>query len=286
MSAKPIEIPTLEDDGLETPEVGSWAEEKYRLVKLYASVFTTSIRDKWDELVYLDLFAGCGRARLRDSGRIVPASPFLALTLEHPFGRYIFCERDFDLLNVLQRRVQGEHPEIDARYIQGDVNQQAPRILGQLPRPSSQYKVLAFCFVDPFGLKNLHFETLATLADRYMDFLVLVPTGYDATRNEERYLEEDDETVGRFLGLPGWREEWVLAKQSGRTFDRFMTDTFGQCMSSLHYIYEDIDSTQLVRSTEKNLRLYRLVFFSRHKLGAKFWAEVRKSASPQRNLPF
>jgi hypothetical protein len=46
------------DDGLPTPQIGAWGEEKYRHVQLYASLFVNSMRAKWDALVYLDLFAG------------------------------------------------------------------------------------------------------------------------------------------------------------------------------------------------------------------------------------
>jgi hypothetical protein len=82
-------LPILEDDGLFTPEVGEWAYKKYLRVWMYDELFTTSMRDKWT-LVYVDLFAGAGRARLRDSKRVVPSSPLLSLDLPHRFHRYIF----------------------------------------------------------------------------------------------------------------------------------------------------------------------------------------------------
>ena len=43
----------LEDDALPTLEIGTWGEEKYRHVQLYASLFIKSMRSKWDALVYL-----------------------------------------------------------------------------------------------------------------------------------------------------------------------------------------------------------------------------------------
>jgi hypothetical protein len=36
----------IEDDGLICPEVGSWAEEKYRLLSLYDELFSTGMKDK------------------------------------------------------------------------------------------------------------------------------------------------------------------------------------------------------------------------------------------------
>ena len=69
----------LDNDGLSTPEIGAWGEEKYRHVQLYASLFVKSMRSKWDALVYLDLFAGSGRSKIRDTTRIVNASPLIVL---------------------------------------------------------------------------------------------------------------------------------------------------------------------------------------------------------------
>ncbi len=46
----------LEDDGLMTPEVGDYAEEKYRLIGLYAELFAKAMKGKWDSRVYIDLY--------------------------------------------------------------------------------------------------------------------------------------------------------------------------------------------------------------------------------------
>jgi len=170
--------------------------------------------------------------------------------------------------------------------VAGDVNDHVPNVLEELPQPRPGRRVLAFCFVDPYSLKNLRFDTLSSLAARYMDFLVLIPTGYDATRNEGIYLRSDDRTVDRFLGNPDWRQDWREAQAQRQTFDHFMTDAFGHSMKGLGYIYEGFGNSHLVRSSEKKLRLYRLVLFSRHPLGAHFWREVQEYASDQRSLPF
>ena len=55
------------DDGLETPKIGIWGLEKYRLISCYASMFSNTMANKWDCIVYLDLFAGAGRAK--DKGK-------------------------------------------------------------------------------------------------------------------------------------------------------------------------------------------------------------------------
>ena len=54
-----------EDDGLPCPDVGSWAEKKYRLLSLYDELFSTGMKNKWDQRVYIDLYAGAGYARVK-----------------------------------------------------------------------------------------------------------------------------------------------------------------------------------------------------------------------------
>ena len=51
------------DDGFFIPDIGSWAETKHRLIGLYAALFSTGMKWKWDRRVYVDLYAG---AAIRD----------------------------------------------------------------------------------------------------------------------------------------------------------------------------------------------------------------------------
>jgi len=67
------ELTALEDDGLITPEIGSWGEEKYRLVELYSTLFAKSMRKKWECLVYIDLFSEpAGHAFAAQSELLMP----------------------------------------------------------------------------------------------------------------------------------------------------------------------------------------------------------------------
>ena len=116
-------LPAVEDDGLLTPVVGAWAEQKYLLLHNYAGMFATSMKRKWKHRVYIDLFADAGRARLRGSNRIVPASPLLALMVADPFDRCIFCEMNDARIRALEVRCEREYPDVDTRFVRGDSNQ-------------------------------------------------------------------------------------------------------------------------------------------------------------------
>jgi hypothetical protein len=75
----------VDDDGLTTPEVGGWAETKYRLLALYDELFSTGMKNKWDQRVYLDLYAGAGYSRIQGTSTLLKASPMIALTVYSPF---------------------------------------------------------------------------------------------------------------------------------------------------------------------------------------------------------
>jgi three-Cys-motif partner protein len=129
--------PSLQDDGLDTPEIGPWGEHKYRLAQGYARVFATSMKRKWRR-VYIDLFSGSGRARIEGTQRIVPTSPFRALEIPDRFDRYIFCEKDPLKINALRARAQRDYKEADIHLVPGDVNAEVDEILKKFPTPRTK----------------------------------------------------------------------------------------------------------------------------------------------------
>lgn len=278
------ELPRVEDDGLLTPEVGAWGERKYRLVAIYAEMFATSMKDKWDCRVYIDLFAGAGRAKLRGSTAIVPASPLLALGIPNKFDKYIFCEQDEAKLSALKERTASLAPTAPVEFVPGDVNANVKQVLALIPPHRTDFKVLCFCFADPYRVRNLRFETIRTLSKKYVDFLVLIPNYMDANRNLERYLAESNTALDEFLGSTDWRKEWKAAQLRREKFPRFLADTFGRHMAKERYLYNGLQETVPIRSDERNLPLYVLMFFSRHPLGATFWKQAMKSSTDQREL--
>src|SRR6266853_2092467 len=99
------------DDGLTTPEVGRWAETKYRLLALYDELFSTGMKNKWNQRVYIDLYAGAGYSRIQGTSRFLKGSPVIALAVTHPFDKYIFCEEGKALLGALKARAQRIAPQ-------------------------------------------------------------------------------------------------------------------------------------------------------------------------------
>jgi three-Cys-motif partner protein len=269
-------LPTLEDDGLTAPEVGEWGEEKYQLVRCYADIFSGSMSGKWASLVYLDLFAGSGRATLKDSRRVVASSALLVLDVSKPFSTYVFSELDPIKTDALRCRVE-TRTDRDIHILEGNTNEHGSKLVALMPAGS-----LAFCFADPYRLEHLHFDTVREIAQcRRADFLVLLPSGMDANRNEANYTKPANDVVAQFTGQHDWRDR--ATKRGGMSFGDFVADEFGRSMATLGYIYNGLASTKVIVNS-KNVALYRLAFFSKHPLGAKFWDDCRKYTNPQRSL--
>lgn len=276
--------PEIADDGLITPEIGAWGEQKYCLAQGYARVFATAMKRKWDQRIYVDLFAGSGRAKIEGTNRILLASPLRAIEIPDRFTRYIFCEKAVEKIEALRARVLRDYGEVDTRFIADDANTSVEEILGHFPTPGT--RTLAFCFADPYSLGNLKFETIRRLSSRYMDFLILIPTGMDANRNRLRYCQPNNRTLDIFFGTEEWRITWKEAELKGERFWGFVLRFYAEQMQKLRYLDQAAEQAELIRSIEKNLHLYRLALFSRNKLGGRFWSEVRKYATPQISFPF
>jgi three-Cys-motif partner protein len=93
----------LGDDGIAVQCVGPWARDKHDYLKRYIDA-TRGPRLKFLDsdggrpargAAFIDLFGGPGRARIRDTGELIDASPLIALGHQDaPFTRAIISEID------------------------------------------------------------------------------------------------------------------------------------------------------------------------------------------------
>lgn len=271
-------LPIVEPDGLLTPPVGEWAYKKYLRVWMYDQIVSQGMKHKWSDRVYVDLFAGAGYVRLRDSGLIVPNAAMLAFHVGQRFGRYILCDEDPEKLDALRKRIERIAPDADVCYIQGDSNERVAEVCDLVPR-----NALSFCFVDPYGI-NIKLETIRRLASgRKMDFLILLALQMDANRNRALYASEGSKRLDEFLGSIGWRKEWEEAEREGGDFRRFLADQYVRAMMRIGYAQTSIEDMYEMR-TESNVSIYYLAFFSKHPLGYRYWKEALKYSDEQRSL--
>lgn len=181
----------------------------------------------------------------------------------------------------MKKRVKKRFPESTVSFVPGDCNEQIDRICGEIPKASRKFRVLSFCFVDPYDL-SVQFSTLAKIAAGFADFLVLLALDMDANRNRAYYLDPNNTKIDKFLGLSDWRDTW---KQSeGKDFPRFLAEEYAKQLKSLKYLHVPFNKMKQVRSDVRNLPLYHLALFSRHQLAYKYWEQVLQYSTPQLSI--
>jgi three-Cys-motif partner protein len=275
-------ITPVENDGLYIPEVGSWTDQKYKLVGGYCEIFTTGMKNLWDELIYIDLFAGAGYAKIRDTNKIRMSSALIAMSVSHNFDKYILCEEDEQCLVALKARVEKHYSDLNVEFIKGDSNKNVNEIIRAIPKHSTEKKVLRFCFVDPFSL-NLKFATIERLANvGKIYFLILLALYMDANRNLFNYISENSTKVDDFINDISWREPFKTGKLPSKDFIKFIADKYDLNMKGLNYI-EPVKK-HLIRIDDIRVPLYYLAFYSKHERGNDFYQKVEKYLSAQQSL--
>jgi len=272
----------VSDDGQYTPTVRKWYLEKYKLVGHYCDIFTTGMRKKWDQLVYIDLFAGSGYSRIKETKTTYLNSALIAMSVPFPFNKYILCENDKNRFEALSLRVKRDFSHLNCELIFGDSNSNVLEIQQSIPSFRKGNTLLSFCFVDPYSL-NLNFNTIRTLGKNLVDFLILQALHMDANRNFETYLKSENTRISDYLGITNWRELFEFSYNTRRKyFIKFLADQYQEQMCKLNY--ERGNNMHQIRSNEKNLPLYYLSFYSKDPRGIDFFKKIKKRVDPQLSL--
>jgi three-Cys-motif partner protein len=266
-------IPRPASDGLPLRCVGGWSKEKYYYLKRYIDAFTTATRLKWHgKIYYIDLFAGPGRSRVRDTEEEIDASPLLALNSSFPFANYFFADLDPGVLSVLSERCKSHALYRSIYFMEGDCNKIIDEIISRIP-----LKALSLAFIDPTGL-HFNFPTVQKLATRKIDLVITFPQGMAIDRNIKKFLKKKSSPLDEWIGDEEWRNLYYkeLKGERDETVEKGIIGYYGKKLEALGYQEVKMGDEILVRSTRKRLPLYCLLFACKHPLGHKLWQEIGK----------
>jgi three-Cys-motif partner protein len=278
-----------ENDGLPMRPSGPWVAEKLFFLERYLHMFSITMSGKsWCAVNYIDLFAGSGKCRVRDDGKIHLGSPLLALTAPRPFTNYFFADADAGSIEVLKERCRGSRFFDRIRYYVGDSNVKVRKVVDLIKQVNaesrdSEWPSLNLAFLDPDGLE-LRWETVAALAEVRTD-LIIHYSQMGITRNAPICVDQSGETVlDRFFGGGDWRDIYRSTQSLGRLLEYYMSKLRQLGYKEVRRA-DEIWRAPLIRSAEKKAPLYRLLFASRSPLGHKFWRQVTsKDVYGQRRL--
>ncbi|PPQ36085.1 three-Cys-motif partner protein TcmP [Rhodopila globiformis] len=218
------------------PEVGPWAKEKLDALARYLDFYTKVLKNQPWRTVYLDGYAGGGRAIVRAGERaasdkpglfdhempidvevreLIDGSPRVALGIANPFDRYVLIDPNPDRaaeLEALKREFAG------SRTINVLQTTAAGGIDWVTAQPISRRTHRGVAFLDPFGAK-LDWASIQKLADTGL-FEVVV--NFALGMAIQRMLPNSGEvptnwaaTLDSYFGSRAWFEEVYRRREGG-----------------------------------------------------------------------
>lgn len=293
------------------PEVGPWAKDKLDRLRKYLSAYTTIMANQaWaDGFVFVDAFAGAGRALVRQASAaqtgaapgedafdlwsaeatdedattsselspVLDGSPAVALGVTPPFTRYVFLERDAARAHRLAA-LQMEFAERDIVIHQGDSNEY---LCNGLVRAFPWRRWRAVVFVDPFGMQ-VPWATFERLAHtKAIEVFVNVPVSMAIQRLLKRsgqFSVKERTKLDGYFGDPGWydllyRETQTLFGAEIQKVTRSGNTLVTWYRERLQTLFGYASAAYLVSST-RNRPLYYLVHAGPNATGAKIATSV------------
>jgi three-Cys-motif partner protein len=264
-------------DGLPIRPSGGWIDKKHRLLAYYANLFSTGMKNRWADRIYVELFSGPGRCFVRESHKEDLGSPLKVINAE--FTRFIFIERNVAAARALEQRL-GSQPAADISEIWcGDCAEALDKI--QFPRSGS----LIFAFIDPTGIAHAPFSLIRKLhAAARCDLLINIQHGMGIKMNIHQYTPDADEqsALTKFLGHDRWKK--LLPATNASDFFRSVLDLYKENLRNIGYKFI---GREVLVSTSLNTPLYLLLYASKHPKGEEFWQKALKGVQdPELGLMF
>jgi three-Cys-motif partner protein len=255
-------------DGLPAQCVGQWAADKHYFLQQYIEA-TRTVRNRYRPpngrggAAFIDLFAGPGVVRVRESGAIRDGSPMVAFRhAEAPFTQLVLCDLAPDNVRALRARTAGDASRVTV--VEGDCNERIDQVAAAIPEHG-----LNIALVDPFALQALKFSTLRRLAEfKRMDLVVHFPTA-DIKRNLCQH-----ENTKRWLDEALGTNEWST-RISNSTDVASLIDVLKKQLGELGYQSQNVRSEPI--RNNQNATLYYLVYASKSRRGDEIWQSITKN---------
>jgi three-Cys-motif partner protein len=276
--------------------VGPWAKEKLDALGRYLDFYTKVLKNQRWHTIYLDAFAGGGRAMVRpmpqasttgsplfaddaedaaareEQQELIDGSPRVALAVANPFSRYIFVEPDPARARELEA-LKAEYGT--ARKIRILPNTATEGIGWMVSQAINKTNYRGVAFLDPFGAK-LEWASAQQLADTHL-FEVVVNFGLNMAI--QRMLPNSGiipdawlKTLDAYFGTAAWFDE-VYCEPSGlfgssglqkrADYSERLLELYRQRLKDA---FGHVSTPRLIRST-RGVPLYYLLWAGPHPKG-------------------
>jgi three-Cys-motif partner protein len=268
------EYETDPGDGLTREVVGSWVEDKHRLLGYYVDSSRGARADLGGNPCFVDLYCGPSRVRIRDTQKVRDGSPLIAIKASmHPSKGTAAPYSSAFVADLAKSNVDASKARISAlpfavKGFEGPAEVEAPKIARALPR-----KGLHLALLDPYDLGTLAFSIMrAFSAVPHVDLVIHFSTS-DLRRNLD-----DPKQAARFEEVaPGWSEQnkrCGTRERRHRFFEYWTKLMHDECR---YHIAKPVS----IRN-RKHSEMYVLTVASKHPLGRHLWDSLK--SSPQGEL--
>lgn len=262
------------NDGFAIPEIEQWNVEKYRLIGKYIETFTQSMRARSEDMIYVDLTAGSGINRVKETGDIILGSPLIALSNPISFSKYIFCERETELVQALKIRINKQFRRKNVVIFGRDVNIMTDKFSFYIPKNDGKYKVSGICLIDAFSL-DIHFDAIKALAALGLNFLLVMSMPMNEYQNFDYYNTEKKESLKKFMGASLEKLDGLEGVTNNELYFRYLVKNYKLRIEQLGY--KTTGSFQPITSKQMELPFYYLGYFAQNHSAEKMWKQVQKS---------
>jgi three-Cys-motif partner protein len=249
--------------------VGSWVpREKHFYLAQYLHA-TREAQKKFKQRVLVDPFCGPGRIQVdgesftRDGGSLAAYRQSLASGA--PFTQVLVGDIDGERARANELRLAAAGASV--RSFHGPAAETVEEMAAAVP-----FGALVLAYIDPYNLEYLAFSIIERLARlQHVDFAVHFSL-MDLTRNIDMELDPKRDRFDH--ALPGWRSAAPTDALSKASLPGWFFERWCNAVQALGFKV----SAQMPLITDgKGRSIYRLVFFSRHPLPDRIWADVARS---------
>ena len=259
-------------DGLIAKCAGPWAEIKQNIIDAYSKMITVGMRNKFDEIIYVDLYSGPGIFFNRETGVESLGSALTAL--QHNYHKVFLNDLNLENVNALRQRIGDKEYKVNLKNL--DANEVAAIFNSEISNRS-----LTFCFIDPDNFGNLNFETIRDICRGKNCFDLLINFPYV---DYKRSVHLSKDRFDKFFGTKEWygiEKQYSgkgLGSRAGALIELFMRQ-----LIKLDFLKPSIRNAFPIHNTNDGI-IYYLVYASKNEKGYEFCKEMAKYAISQQNL--
>jgi three-Cys-motif partner protein len=276
--------------------VGPWAREKLDALGRYLGFYTTALKNQRWRTIYVDAYAGGGRAVVRvspssvdpnqlallepeqtdaEQAELLNGSPRIALAVADPFDLYVFIESD--PTRVAELEALGSEFGVSRHIVVR--HETAPAgIEWLLAQPMTKRTHRGVVFVDPFGA-DLDWSMIEAIGrSGFLEVVVNFSLHMGIQRrlpNNGSVPVEWASRLTAYFGTPRWREA-VYEQASGDLFRGtgarkrvgYQLGLLELYRTRLKEAFGNVSVPKLIRNT-RGAPLYYLLWAGPHSLGLK-----------------